>query len=141
MKHSDLAAADHCSSNFELLQAWELLRKFTKAEARDSATLYLDSASERQHLRDALETVAQHPLPGIGWDPGAAERDLLVGVLASDVRLAVRALRDWTQALHVPFVVPTSRVRSPGCLCCWAAAHVLKRRSCSAAACLEHTPR
>ena len=35
---------------------------------------------------------------------------ILIGVLASEIRLAVRALRDYTQALGVPFRVPASRV-------------------------------
>ena len=36
---------------------------------------------------------------------------VLLGVVSSDARLAVRALRDWTAELGLPFVVPESRVR------------------------------
>ena len=34
----------------------------------------------------------------------------MLGILSSDVRWAVRALRDWTEAFELPFVPPVSRV-------------------------------
>lgn len=36
---------------------------------------------------------------------------VLIGILASDIRLAVRSLKDFTAALGTPFVMPESRVR------------------------------
>lgn len=41
-----------------------------------------------------------------GWTPP----DLMLGVLASDVRIAVRAYRDWCTELGVPYLAPESRV-------------------------------
>jgi hypothetical protein len=35
---------------------------------------------------------------------------LLMGIMASDVRLAMRGFRDWCQALGVEFVMPENRV-------------------------------
>jgi hypothetical protein len=43
-----------------------------------------------------------------GWQP--AETEVLLGVVAPDVRVGVRALRDWCQALGLPYRLPTSRV-------------------------------
>lgn len=131
---------DHAIETACPVQAWDLLREFTKAEVKEAAASYLDSPSERRRLRAALETVAKRPLPAQGWDPAATEKELLLGVLASDVRLAVRALRDWTDALHVPFVAPASRVRRK--LSCWAPAmaarlHALPHRGECATACLR----
>jgi hypothetical protein len=37
--------------------------------------------------------------------------DVLMGVVASDSRLGVRALRDWCQALGLPCLQPENRVR------------------------------
>ena len=48
--------------------------------------------------------------PPAGWDPdAAAQPEVLLGVLSGDVRLAVRALRDWCAALGLPYTVPESR--------------------------------
>jgi hypothetical protein len=41
--------------------------------------------------------------------------DVLMGVVASDSRLGMRALRDWCQALGLPYMQPENRVR----LCVW----------------------
>ena len=40
-----------------------------------------------------MQAAAAEPRAACGWDPGAAPAALLLGVLASDARLAVRALR------------------------------------------------
>lgn len=45
-----------------------------------------------------------------GWDPARAPREVLLGVVASDVRLALRALRDYSAALGLPAATPESRV-------------------------------
>ncbi len=57
-----------------------------------------------------MQVVATNAAPSEGWDPSIQPPEILLGVLSSDIRLAVRALRDWANALHVPFVIPTSRV-------------------------------
>lgn len=49
-----------------------------------------------------------HPNIPENWNP-ALNSETLLGVLASDARLAVRALRDWCQALDLEFVMPTLR--------------------------------
>lgn len=67
----------------------------------------------RTQLRETLELAVANPWPAAEWNPGAEPRDVLLGVLANDVRLAVRALRDWTQALGVPMVPIECRVRVP----------------------------
>lgn len=43
------------------------------------------------------------------WNP-ASNPEVLLGVVASEGRLAVRALRDWCQALGVEYVQPDCKV-------------------------------
>jgi hypothetical protein len=50
------------------------------------------------------------PWPDAGWVPHL-NPDVLLGVVAGDARLAVRALRDWCGALELPFVTPECKVR------------------------------
>ena len=57
------------------------------------------------------QVAVSHPARSEGWDPSTTPPEILIGILSSDIRLAVRALRDWTSALGVPFVLPKSRVR------------------------------
>lgn len=45
-----------------------------------------------------------------GWVPG--ETPVMLGLMAGDVRMGVRALRDWCQGLGLPYLLPESRVRS-----------------------------
>jgi hypothetical protein len=73
------------------------------------------TSEQRDQLRLALQSIRDHAAPDVAWDPAAP--DLLIGILASDVRLAIRALRDWTQAMRVAFVMPESRVRVQACGC------------------------
>lgn len=58
-----------------------------------------------------MQVAVSHPAPTEAWDPANNPPEILLGILSSDIRLAVRALRDWTNALSVPFVTPKSRVR------------------------------
>ena len=61
-----------------------------------------------------------------GLNPGAERGDsevlsadlLLMGIMASDVRLALRGFRDWCDALGVEFVLPENRVGSLDVLVC-----------------------
>lgn len=109
--------------------AWALLEDFTAKEARGLAQPFLNDRASRQRLRDALLVAAAAPHVPAGWNPsssgsgggdsssssGDSNRsssggsggvpEVLLGVLASDVRLAVRALRDYTQALGLPSLV------------------------------------
>lgn len=67
-----------------------------------------DTKSRRDKLRDALQTVLVHKNPEFGWDP--EQPQVLLGVVCSDVRLGIRALRDWSTAVGTKFVVPESQV-------------------------------
>lgn len=118
-------------------QAWELLTTFTKKQAAGLAQPLLDSPGSRAALRDALLAAAAAPRPAVGWagwaegspaeaaassssaaaaaahSDGTAGRgvpEVLLGIVAGDVRLAVRSLRDYCQALGLPFLPPESRV-------------------------------
>ena len=52
------------------------------------------------------QVAAAAPHAAAGWNPDGAEQpEVLLGVVASDVRLAVRSLRDYCQALGLPFRV------------------------------------
>lgn len=91
-------------------EAWALLKKLTKEDIRGGANQIVATADSRQMLREAIQVVAANAAPCEGWDPSVQPPQVLLGILSSDIRLAVRALRDWTGALHVPFVIPQSRV-------------------------------
>ncbi|KAL3153089.1 hypothetical protein ABBQ38_012107 [Trebouxia sp. C0009 RCD-2024] len=90
--------------------AWTLLKKLTKADIRGQAGKMTADVQARQLLRQAVQVAVSHPAPAEGWDPSIQPSEVLLGILSSDIRLAVRALRDWTSALHLPFVIPKSRV-------------------------------
>lgn len=123
------------------MQAWTLLRRLNQLDVQGQAEAITASAEERQKLRLALLSVRNAPEPEFGWNPDAP--DLMMGLLASDVRLGVRALRDWTQAMQVAFKMPESRVRCQ-CIFLLTACEATKRivlisarmRHCSLA-CLE----
>ena len=68
------------------------------------------------------------PVANVGGHPGGATGEdgvssetgsvlsadlLLMGIMASDVRLALRGFRDWCDALGVEFVLPENRVSRP----------------------------
>lgn len=53
--------------------------------------------------------------PSYGWVPDSDDPDVLLGVVSSDVRLAMRAYRDWCGALNLEFVAPEIRVRIIPC--------------------------
>lgn len=56
-----------------------------------------------------LQVIYGSTWPEAGWWPGP-EADVLLGVVASDIRIAVRAYRDWVEALGLPYAQPTSMV-------------------------------
>ncbi|KAA6426201.1 MAG: hypothetical protein FRX49_04053 [Trebouxia sp. A1-2] len=98
------------SSGLCVQDAWALLHKLTKEDIKGKSNHLTASLDARNLLREAIEVVATNAAPSEGWDPSIQPPEILLGILSSDIRLAVRALRDWANALHVPFVIPTSRV-------------------------------
>ena len=91
---------------------WAILREFTRAEFKGTAsTTYLQSKESREVLRNALLDAIQSRNDSINWDP--ASSPILLGILSSDVRLAMRSLRDYTAALSVEFVQPESTTPLP----------------------------
>lgn len=82
---------------------------FTKKEAKGLAGPILNSKEQRNRIRSALLVAAQHPYPPAAYIPGPAA-EILLGIVSSDIRLAVRSLRDYCSALGVMFVLPESRV-------------------------------
>jgi hypothetical protein len=99
------------AADLTLDDAWQLLRDLTRRDIRGQAGPLVDSADKRRRLRDALLVAASAPLPAAGWVHDAdPQPEVLIGVVASDVRLAVRALRDYCAALGLDFVTPESRV-------------------------------
>ena len=110
--------------------AWKMLREFSAAEFRKQGRAWTDTADKRAALRAALMDAYRLPAPadsGYGWagagagagagEAAAAGRpptDVIVGVTASDVRLALRALREWCEALGLPYVQPEVRLGPRG---------------------------
>ena len=78
------------------------------------------------------QVAVEHAWPEAGWDPVARPPPLMLGVLSGDVRLAVRALRDYAQALGFDFLVPESKVVA---LCghCVGCASNASARTCASA--------
>ena len=74
---------------------------------------YLDSSN-------SVQVAANGVWPAANWDPAGQPPSILIGIVSSDVRLAMRSLRDYLAALHLPFVAPTSRVSNVmTCLFSW----------------------
>ena len=93
----------------ELEHSWNYLRDYTKKDARGLGRLNIDS-KDRQALRQALLTVASQPWPQASYSPDQESRSILIGVMSSDIRLAVRSLRDYCFALELPFLLPESMI-------------------------------
>lgn len=101
------------------------MRDFSAAEFRRQGRAWVETPEKRARLRDALMTAYRLPAPaesGFGWPgapaPGAANApappEIIVGVTASDARVAVRALREWCAALGLPYVQPEARLGAGG---------------------------
>jgi len=84
---------------------FKLLTDFTAAEFKGSAHTYLATQASRDKLREAFYAMIETKNESIAWK-GPAQSPVLLGVLSSDIRLALRSLRDYTQALRVPYVLP-----------------------------------
>lgn len=89
-------------------QAWELLEEYTAKDFQGLAHDMRGTKPQRDKLRDALRTVLSQRNLERGWEP--EQPQVLLGILCSDVRLGIRALRDWSSATGIQFVVPTSQV-------------------------------
>ena len=62
------------------------------------------------HVPDCpVQEVYASPWPPASWSR-ENEYGVLIGLMASDARLAVRALRDWCQELGIEYVVPENKV-------------------------------
>jgi len=75
------------------------------------AQSYVASKESRDRLREAIMSAYStfNTNSGITPSPDTIP-DVLLGVMSSDVRLAVRALRDWCDSLGLEFVMPSPRV-------------------------------
>eukprot|EP00890_Picochlorum_soloecismus_P002793 jgi/Picsp_1/3514/NSC_06352-R1_hypothetical protein CHLNCDRAFT_133204 [Chlorella variabilis] len=106
--------------------SWQTLEDFTREEfAGRAATKYLSTRESRHDLKEAFLKAARTPHPSSGWSPmldqassgtdhqGSSQGVILLGVVASDVRYAVRSLRDYCNALNIPFVAPVPRGMTP----------------------------
>lgn len=87
------------------------MKAYTKMDARGLGHLNCDS-DNRQALRQALLTVASQPWPQASYSPEQENRNILIGIMSSDVRLAVRSLRDYCDALDLPFLLPESAIKT-----------------------------
>lgn len=100
----------------EVAAAWAQLTDLTQKDIRGLARPLTATPAQRDGLRRALLAVYASANPAEGW-PGAGAQpppDVLLGLLSSDVRLAARALRDWTAGLGLPYVAPVSRIDGGG---------------------------
>jgi len=100
------------SAASDAVSAWQLLEDFTKADMRRPSSVprpFL-TVAERATLRDAVLVAVQSANPAEGWFPGSDPSTMLLSVLSGDVRLALRALRDYTSALQLDWIDPESRV-------------------------------
>ncbi len=62
-----------------------------------------------------LQVVYKHPSAAAGWvGAGSPDAEVLLGVVASDIKFAARAYRDWCDGLQLPLTVPSSRVSRKG---------------------------
>lgn len=60
-------------------------------------------------LLAVLQLAYHNPNSEESWNPGLG-REVLLGIVASELRLAVRALRDWCAALELNYVQPDCKV-------------------------------
>lgn len=109
----------------EGVASWQLLEDFTREEfAGRAAAKYLSTRESRQNLKQAFLQAARTPHPSSGWSPmdhrsgadcesSSSQGVILLGIVASDVRYAIRSLRDYCNALNIPFVAPVPRGMSP----------------------------
>eukprot|EP00879_Flechtneria_rotunda_P008589 GHRR01009000.1.p1 GENE.GHRR01009000.1~~GHRR01009000.1.p1 ORF type:complete len:219 (+),score=48.57 GHRR01009000.1:378-1034(+) len=103
------ASTSGSGTQADVAAAWSLLKTFSQQEFRGRTQQYLGTANSRAELRDALLLVYAKPCIEESWNP-ALDSEVLLGIVASEARLAVRGLRDWCQAFNLPFVQPDCKV-------------------------------
>lgn len=97
-----------CKNTCDHLQSWEWLVEYTKLDSQGKGQELRASKAQRDILRVALERVVAEPNAEAGWAPQSPE--VLLGIMSSDVRLGIRALRDWTERFRAEYIVPEVRV-------------------------------
>jgi hypothetical protein len=103
------AASPDTSSS--LSASWATLRDFTIQRFKGTADKYTVSREKREELRDMLLRVYAEPFPEAGWSGGGnGSSTVLIGLMASDVKMGMRALRDYCEALDVEFILPEVKV-------------------------------
>ena len=85
------------------------LKDFTLRKFKGTADRYTESRKKREELRDMLLEVYHEPCPEYGWT-GGISGTVLIGLMASDIKMGMRALRDYCEALDVEFLLPEIKV-------------------------------
>jgi hypothetical protein len=100
-------ASEHSTPPSELPHScWAILEEFTRAEFKGVAhSTFTATKESREELKSAFCTAIQTRNDAIGWN-GPASSTVLLGILSSDIRMALRSLRDYTEALGVEYVLP-----------------------------------
>ena len=90
--------------------AWAALAAFTAADAAGAGSALVSTRAQRDGLKAALLVAASAPNAAAGWEPPAPAPAppprLLLGVLASSLPVAARALRDYCGVLGVAYAPP-----------------------------------
>lgn len=91
--------------------SWSTLKDFTIQRFKGTAHQYTDSREKREELRDLLLRAYRAPYPEAGWSGGCnGTSTVLIGLMASDIKMGLRALRDYCEALEVEFMLPEVKV-------------------------------
>lgn len=86
--------------------SWNLLREYTRLEFQQMAARYTATRESRTRLREAFLYASKTPYESVNWHPGTSP--VLLGIISSDIRFALRSLRDFTSALGAPYTPPES---------------------------------
>ncbi len=86
--------------------AWDVLEEYTRLEFQQTAGKYTATRESRERLREAFLHASKTPYESVNWIPGTST--VLLGIVSSDIRFALRSLRDYTSALGAPFFPPES---------------------------------
>lgn len=73
---------------------------------------HMQNHPTHEHHHADTQAVYTSPNNTCGWNPEASQPDVLLGLMASDVRLGLRGLRDWCDALKLDFMLPEVKVSS-----------------------------
>ena len=100
------ASAGRREDTEEQRDSWNVLREYTKLEFQQTAGAFTATRQARDSLRDAFLHASKTANETINWYPGSSP--ILLGIVSSDIRFALRSLRDYTAALGAPYVPPES---------------------------------